>query len=85
METGSFDLKLLSIPYFDILEFFVDVFTNYIGHGYMVDFNYQLLNMDFDYRLIDIDFNYQLVDFGFLMNNIEKILRNEMYLNLFFV
>jgi len=38
----------------------------------------------FDYRLVDIDFDYQLVDIGFEVNDIEKILRHNMYLKFIF-
>jgi len=51
-----------------------------------IAFDYQLVDIDFDYQLVDIGFDYQLVDdIGFEMNYIEKILRNNMYLKLFFL
>jgi len=49
-----------------------------------IDFDYHLVDIDFDFHLTDIDFDYQLVGFGFLMNGIEKILRNKIFLNYFF-
>jgi len=50
----------------------------------MVEFDYQLVDIDFDYQLVDIGDDYQLVDIGFEVNDIEKILRNNIYLKLFF-
>lgn len=50
-----------------------------------IDFDFQLVDIDFDYLPVDIDFDYQLVDIGFVVDDIEKILRKKMYLKLFFL
>lgn len=50
-----------------------------------IDFDYLMVDIDFDYLTVDIDFDYQLVDIGFVVDDIEKILKNEMYLKLFFL
>jgi len=50
-----------------------------------IDFDYQLVDIDFDYQSVDIGFDYQLVDIGFEVNDIEKILRNNITKYYFFL